>query len=196
MESTALGGDTVLERLLRGNRRFAAGCCRHPRQDTGRRNALVSGQAPWAAILSCADSRVPPELIFDQGLGDLFVVRVAGSIINDHLLGSLEYAAVGLRVPLLMVLAHSNCGAVAAVASGADLQGHMASLAPAIRPAVDRAGSMEGDLTDNAAREVARMTAGQLTASEPILAPLVRNGQLRITAAFYHLAHGTVELLS
>ncbi|HEB50990.1 MAG TPA: carbonic anhydrase [Desulfobulbus sp.] len=189
-------GRQALERLLRGNQRFARGVSRHPRHDPDRRKSLDRSQEPFAAILACADSRVPPEVIFDQGLGDIFAARVAGNILNDQVLGSLEYAACHLDVPLIMVLAHTNCGAVKAVADGTELQGHIASLAPAIRPAVERARGMEGDLTDNAAREVARMTAGQLAASEPLLAPLAREGRLTITAAFYHLDSGRVELLS
>ncbi len=189
-------GDQALERLLRGNLRFTGGTCRHPRLDPERRRNLGSGQAPYAAILSCADSRVPPELIFDQGLGDLFVVRVAGNILTEQIHGSLEFAVARLHVPLIMVLAHSGCGAVEAVAAGTALPGHMASLAPAIRPAVDRARTRAGDLTDNAAREVARMSRERLVASEPLLAPLVREGRLRVTSAFYDLDSGAVELLS
>lgn len=196
MDTSVPGDDSVLEQLLQGNRRFVAGICRHPRQDTDRRNVLTGGQKPRAAILACADSRVPPEIIFDQGLGDLFVVRVAGNIINDQILGSLEYAAVHLRVPLIMVLAHSCCGAVTAVASEGELEGHMATLVPAIEPAVVRAGALVGDRVENAARENARMTAEQLNVSEPILVPLVRKEKLRIIAAFYDLATGTVEVLS
>ncbi len=191
-----VSSNQALDRLMRGNQRFARGACHHPRLDPERRKALDRIQEPFAAILTCADSRVPPETIFDQGLGDLFVVRVAGNILNDQLLGSLEYAAVQLHVPLIMVMAHSDCGAIKAVASGAELQGHIASLVPAIRPAIDRARDMAGDLTDNAAREVARMTAGQLAVSQPLLAPLVRENHLAISAAFYHLDSGTVEMLS
>ncbi len=195
MVESVVAGEQALAKLMSGNRRFADGASRHPHQDPDRRRDLNSGQTPFAAVLTCADSRVPPELIFDQGLGDLFVVRVAGNIINEQLLGSLEYAAAHLHTPLIMVLSHSNCGAIGAVAGGADLEGHITSLAPAIQPAVDKARSMEGDLTDNAAREVARMTAALLTTSEPILAHLVQAGKLVVTAAFYNLDTGTVDLL-
>lgn len=187
--------ELALQQLLDGNKRFADTSLTHPNQDSGRRIALGDGQAPFAAVLACADSRVPPEVLFDQGLGDLFVVRVAGNILNDQLLGSLEYAAAHLDTPLIVVLGHTSCGAIGAVAQGAELEGHMASLIPAIQPAVDKVRDQEGDLTDNAAREVAKMTAIQLQESQPILADLVKEGKLKIVPAFYELESGEVSLL-
>ncbi len=187
--------DQALAMLMEGNKRFVGTQATHPHQDAEYRIGLGKGQAPFAAILACADSRVPPEVLFDEGLGDLFVVRVAGNIINDQLLGSLEYAAAHLNTPLIMVMGHTSCGAIGAVANGATLEGHIASLAPAIQPAVDRVRDMEGNLTDNAAKEVARMTADQLRTSMPILANLVRDGKLKVVAAFYDLESGVVELL-
>lgn len=187
--------DAALRQLLDGNKRFMSASLTHPNQDDTRRISLESGQAPFAAVLACADSRVPPEVLFDQGLGDLFVVRVAGNIINDQLLGSLEYAAAHLDTSLILVLGHTNCGAVGAVAAGAELEGHIASLAPAIQPAVDKVKEQEGNLTDNAAREVARMTADQLRSSEPILANLIKEGKLDVVPAFYDLESGEVTLL-
>ena len=138
-------GDEALQRLLDGNERFVAETQSHPHQNSARRIELGNGQAPFAAVLACADSRVPPEVLFDQGLGDLFVVRVAGNIINDQLLGSLEYAAAHLHTPLIMVMGHTKCGAIGAVASGAELEGHIASLAPAIQPAVDKVKDQDGE---------------------------------------------------
>lgn len=187
--------DRALEQLIEGNKRFVSASVTHPNQDDERRISLGSGQAPFAAVLACADSRVPPEVLFDQGLGDLFVVRVAGNIINDQLLGSLEYAVAHLDTPLIVVLGHTSCGAIGAVASGAELEGHIASLAPAIQPAVDKVRDQEGDLTDNAAREVARMTAEQLSNSEPILADMVKRGKIKVAPAFYDLESGEVSLL-
>ena len=187
--------ELALQQLLDGNKRFVETSLTHPNQDGERRIALGNGQAPFAAVLACADSRVPPEVLFDQGLGDLFVVRVAGNILNDQLLGSLEYAAAHLDTPLIVVLGHTSCGAIGAVAEGAELEGHIASLAPAIQPAVDKVRDQEGDLTDNAAREVARMTARQLQESEPIMAELVKAGKLKIVPAFYELESGEISLL-
>lgn len=188
-------GDEALQRLLDGNERFVAETQSHPHQNSARRIELGNGQAPFAAVLACADSRVPPEVLFDQGLGDLFVVRVAGNIINDQLLGSLEYAAAHLHTPLIMVMGHTKCGAIGAVASGAELEGHIASLAPAIQPAVDKVKDQDGDLTDNAAKEVARMTATQLRESQPVLADLVKAGKLKVVPAFYDLDSGQIAML-
>jgi len=187
--------DLALKKLMDGNEHFASASLVHPHQDGEWRISLGSGQAPFASILTCSDSRVAPEVIFDQGLGDLFVVRVAGNIINDQLLGSLEYAAAHLNTPLIVVLGHTDCGAIGAVASGGELEGHIASLAPAIQPAVDKVKGQEGDLTDNAAREVARMTAQQLQNSEPIIANLVKEGKVKVVPAFYDLESGEVNLL-
>jgi len=187
--------EAALQQLLNGNKRFASTSLTHPNQDGERRIALGNGQAPFAAVLACADSRVPPEVLFDQGLGDLFVVRVAGNILNDQLLGSLEYAAAHLDTPLIVVLGHTSCGAIGAVAEGVELEGHIASLVPAIQPAVDKVRNQEGNLTDNAAREVAIMTARQLQESEPIMAKLVKAGKLKIVPAFYELESGEVSLL-
>lgn len=187
--------ELALQQLMEGNKRFVNTSLNHPNQDGERRIALGSGQAPFAAVLACADSRVPPEVLFDQGLGDLFVVRVAGNILNDQLLGSLEYAAAHLNTPLIVVLGHTSCGAIGAVAQGAELEGHIASLVPAIQPAVDKVRDQEGDLTDNAAREVARMTAIQLQESEPIMADLVKAGKVKVVPAFYELESGEITLL-
>ncbi len=187
--------DVALQQLMDGNKRFIETSQTHPNQDSERRIALGNGQEPFAAVLACADSRVPPEVLFDQGLGDLFVVRVAGNILNDQLLGSLEYAAAHLNTPLIEVLGHTSCGAIGAVAEGAELEGHIASLIPAIQPAVDKVKDQEGNLTDNAAMEVARMTAEQLINSEPIMADLVKAGKLKVVPAFYELESGEINLL-
>lgn len=190
-----ISADEAIERLLEGNRRFVTAELTHPHQDPTCRIALNQGQAPFAAVLTCADSRVPPEVVFDQGLGDLFVVRVAGNIVNDQILGSLEYACGHLGTSLIMVMAHSHCGAIGAVASKAELEGHIASLAPEIQPAVERVKGQPGDLTDNAAREVARMTAEKLKNSEPVLKKLAADGKIKVVPAFYELESGELNLL-
>lgn len=187
--------EEALAKLMAGNKRFVKTISAHPHQNEEHRVLVGDGQAPFAAVLACADSRVPPEVLFDQGLGDLFVVRVAGNIINDQLLGSLEYAAAHLHTPLIMVMGHTDCGAIGAVASGAELEGHIASLVPAILPSVDRVRDMDGDLIDNACREVARATAEQLRNSDPIMSKLVAAGKLQVVAGFYDLKSGAIELL-
>jgi len=149
-----------------------------------------------AVILGCADSRVPPEVIFDQGLGDLFVVRVAGNVVDDIVLGSIEYAAAHLHTPLIVVLGHFRCGAVGATVAGGELEGHLPGLAAAIQPAVDRVKGLPGDLVDHAVRANARMVADQLESSAPVLAELVEAGRLKIVATCYDLDTGAVELLT
>jgi len=187
--------DEALERLRAGNLRYVSARMSHPNQTPVRRGELLRGQHPFVVILGCADSRVPPEVIFDQGLGDLFVIRVAGNVIDPIVLGSIEYAAVHLHTPLIVVLGHSKCGAVAATASGAELGGHLPSIAAAIQPAINTARQMPGNLVDNAIRENARMVTRQLSSSTPLLAPLVNTGKLRVLPAHYDLASGSVEIL-
>lgn len=187
--------EEALRALMEGNERFVSGNLLHPNHCEETRQAGIAGQEPIAAILACADSRVPPVDIFDRGIGDLFVVRVAGNVIGDHSLGSLEYAVSHLHTPLVMVLGHSSCGAVGAVASGANLGGHMASLGPTIQAAIKKVQDQEGDITNNAAKELAKITAEKIASSEPIIADYVQNGTVKIVPAYYDLESGEVTLL-
>ena len=150
----------ALERLLEGNRRFAAGEPSSADVSEARRVELADGQEPFAAIVSCADSRVPPEIIFHQGLGDLFICRVAGNIVDEGIAGSIEYSVGVLGVSLVMVLGHEACGAVKetvnAVGSGAMISPNIDVLVAAIRPAVERVSGQSGDLVANAIRDNVR----------------------------------------
>lgn len=183
-----------LVRLLEGNARFRSAMALHPDQSPGRRFSLTMGQHPFACVLTCADSRVPPELIFDEGLGDLFVIRVAGNIADDAVLGSIEYAVSHLKVPLVMVLGHEKCGAVEAALRG-ERPGHVRSLVRAIRPAVAEARRLPGDPLDQAVRQNARLVARQIRDSAPVLRGFVAAGRLRVVAARYSLDGGDVALL-
>jgi carbonic anhydrase len=187
---------TALKRLMSGNQRFAERRALHPHQTLTYRQALVAEQRPFAAVLSCSDSRVPTELIFDQGLGDLFVVRLAGNVIDEIALASLEFAVSQLKISLIVALGHSRCGAVQATIAGGDMPGHLSHLAAAIQPAVDEARARDGDLLDNAVRINARSAAAQMSARSEILAAAARDGQIKIVAGYYDIAAGTVELLS
>jgi len=191
-----LTGKDALQQLLDGNKRFIGGKLEHPNHCEESRRGLVSGQDPIAVVLTCADSRVPPVDVFDQGLGDIFVVRVAGNIINDQILGSIEYAVAHLHTPLVMVMGHSSCGAVSAVAQGVKLQGHIASLTPSIDVALKKTKGLEGDWTNNAAKELAVATAKKIAESEPIVADLVQEGRVLVVATYYDLETGEVVLLS
>jgi carbonic anhydrase len=188
-------GQEALQVLLTGNKRFLSGKLEHPNHCEESRKGLVSGQEPIAVVLACADSRVPPVDIFDQGLGDLFVLRVAGNIINDHILGSIEYAVSHLHTPLVVVMGHSSCGAVGAVAQGVKLGGHIASLTPSIEAALKKAKGQEGHWTNNAAKELAKTTAQRIKESEPIVADLVNEGKVLVVATYYDLSTGEVMLL-
>lgn len=195
-KSDITNGDHALEELVAGNRRYVDSKQKHPNQTPRRRAELSNTQQPFAVILGCADSRVPPEIIFDRGLGDLFIVRIAGNVINDMILGSIEYAADHLHTPLIMVLGHSKCGCVTAAIKGVNEQGHIAGLTEAIQPALNEAKEQPGDMVNNAARANAKIVAEQLKCSKPVLADLVSEGKLNVVPAFYDLDTGVVEILS
>lgn len=189
--------DEALQFLLDGNQRFVTGKLEHPNHCEESRQFSAKGQSPIATVLTCADSRVPPVDIFDQGIGDIFVIRVAGNIIGFHTLGSIEYAVKHLDTPLVIVMGHSCCGAVGAVASDAKLDGHMASFTAPIQSAIKRVKDQEldGDLIDNAAKELAIMMASQIASSEPIINDYVREGKVKVVAAYYDFKTGCVTLL-
>jgi carbonic anhydrase len=187
--------DQALERLLAGNKRFVGSRMTHPRQNDASRVDLIQGQRPFAVILGCSDSRVPPEIIFDQGLGDLFVIRVAGNGLAPMVLGSLEYAVEHLHVPLILVLGHSLCGAVTAAAQEADLPGELPAVTRGLQPALEQARNMPGDLIENTARIHARLVAEKISHSAPILSKWVESGRGRVLPAFYGLDTGKVEVL-
>jgi carbonic anhydrase len=194
-EHASVSPDQALKNLMDGNARFVASKTVHPDQSTARRIEVVAGQHPFAAILGCADSRVPPELIFDQGLGDLFVVRVAGNVATAEVLGSIEYAVEHLGIPIVMVLGHENCGAIKATADHEHGDIHVNSLVKAIQPAVNEARLQKGDLIHNAVACNVKRTVGAIRVATPTLKKLIASGKLKVVAADYDLATGRVELL-
>ncbi|CAN5186150.1 carbonic anhydrase [soil metagenome] len=188
----------VWSEMLRGNERFVAGEPKHPRQDVEYRAQLATAQAPHAALFGCSDSRLAAEIIFDKGLGDLFVVRNAGQVMSDSVVGSLEYAVAVLDVPLIVVLGHDACGAVqAAIAAelpdAPPLPAHIASHIAPIAPAVHRAHSIDGhpDPAD-VTREHLRDTVGELLERSELISDAVAAGTLAVVGANYRLAEGTV----
>jgi len=187
--------DQALAELKAGNQHHAAHQYTHPHQTASRQRELVQGQHPHAVVLTCADSRVAPEIVFDQGLGDLFTIRVAGNIAGDAEIASIEYAAEHLHTPLVVVMGHQSCGAVAAAVEGGEAPGHLPSLIAAIRPAVDKARGQPGDLSANAVRINVEMVVAQLRSSTPVLAELVGSGKLKIVGAVYSLENGKVTWL-
>lgn len=190
----SVNGKQVLRRLIASNRRYAAGRARNPNQTPEVRQQLAEGQQPMAVVITCADSRVSPEILFDRGLGELFVIRVAGNIASDAVIGSVEYAVEYLGVQLIVVLGHSSCGAVTAAVQGGEAPGHLIRLVEAIQPAVDRVEGREGDRVENAIRENVVMVVEQLRASEPFLDKRVTGGELEVVGAYYNLETGLVEL--
>ena len=191
----AVTADSALAELKAGNAHHVAHRYTHPHETADRQRELASGQHPHAQVLSCADSRVPPEVVFDQGLGDLFVVRVAGNVASDSELGSLEYGALHLHVPLLVVLGHQHCGAVTAAVEGGEAEGHIPALVTLIRPAVEATKGMSGDPVDNAVKANVEMTVKKLRAS-PVFAALIGEGKLKIVGAVYSLDTGKVTWLA
>ena len=187
--------DQALARLMEGNKRYVRHKEQHPDESMARRKELETGQHPFAVILGCADSRVPPELLFDQGLGDLFVIRVAGNLVDDDVLGSIEYAVEHLDTKLIMILGHEKCGAVSAAVEGGDVPGHLKALVEAIQPSVDATRNDPGDRVHNCVIANARRVAGQIRASEPVLKEAIEKGGLKVVAADYLLDSGKVNLL-
>jgi len=188
--------DSAIAELKAGNAHHVRHQYQHPRQTHARQQELVAGQHPHAEILSCSDSRVPPEIIFDQGLGDLFVVRVAGNVAADTEIGSLEYGAEHLHIPLLVVMGHESCGAVTAAVQGGEPEGHIGALVNLIKPAVDKSRGTPGDPIANAVRVNVQMVVQQLRSSTPVLSELVAQGKLKIVGGVYSLETGKVTWLS
>jgi carbonic anhydrase len=195
----AISAADAMKRLMDGNARYA-GNTPNQRDFSSGRAARAQAQYPIAGILSCADSRVAPELLFDQAPGDLFVVRVAGNVVNPDLLASLEYGVQFLGTPLILVLGHSNCGAVDAaikvLKAKATLPGHLPELITAIKPAVvvaDR--TAKGDLLDNAIAENVRRQVARLKESPPIVQKTYRDRKIDITGGVYDIATGKVTLV-
>lgn len=184
----------AMKQLMEGNRRYVFGKSRGPNRSQKHRAALAGGQHPFAIIVGCSDSRVPPELVFDTGLGDLFVVRTAGNIVDDIAIGSIEYAVEHLGTPLIIVLGHERCGAVTAAVQGDDAPGHLKAVVDAIASAVEKAKQKHGDLLANSVRENAKMVAKKLKASGPILSEYVEDGRLKVIGAYYDLDTGAVTI--
>jgi carbonic anhydrase len=200
--ATAASPDAALQRLMAGNARYVAGKAIHPDADLARRATLASGQQPFATVLACADSRVAPELIFDEGLGDIFDVRVAGNVVDDAVMGSIEYAVVHLACPLVMVLGHESCGAVTATLAAIDGKGSaedretkIGALAAAIMPAA-RSAPAGPQRLDAAVRANARSQATRLLNESPAVKSHVAAGKLKVVAARYDLHNGKVTLLT
>ena len=189
----------ALRLLLDGNKRYAAGSPLHPNQSKSRRLEVAGGQAPWAIILGCVDSRVPPEMVFDRGLGDMFVARTAGQVIDNAVLGSLEFG-VEEGAKLIMVLGHQNCGAVKATIQTMQGNGHAEEhidfLVQATKPAVENARLHPGDLMDNTVRANVLLQVDSLKSSSSIISHAVESSSVGLVGARYDLGTGLVEIIT
>jgi carbonic anhydrase len=189
---TTLAPDTAMDRLMEGNRRFVAGRLDSFAEDLAilKQNNIAS-QEPFAAVLSCADSRVPVELVFDQSIGHVFVTRVAGNVCTPEIIASLEYGAAVLGTTVIIVLGHSGCGAVKATMAGKAVPGQISALYAPIRQAVERAGQdLEATIKANA-----QIQADLLRTASPVLAELMQQKKLNVAAAYYDIGSGRVDLL-
>ena len=186
----------ALAMLIEGNRKYVAGHRKHPRDFVGRLTQVAFGQNPFAVVLGCADSRVPVEMIFHVGLGDLFVVRVAGNVADNTVIGSIEFAVEQLGTRLVVVLGHERCGAITAALNGRRAKGHIGTLLEHLKPVVKKVRNQKGDTLDLAVRLNAVQIAKKLMRSRPILSKAVASGKIKIVAARYDLDDGIVEFLA
>jgi len=187
--------DSALLRLKEGNTRFIKGKSIRPHQDLQRIKEVSVGQKPFAIIVGCSDSRVPSEIIFDQGLGDLFIVRTAGQVSTSASWGSIEFGNAVLGANLIVVMGHTKCGAVSAACKIPDVPGHIVTLINAIKPAAQLAKSQTGDEVENAVKINVAMQVQQLENLEPVLTKGVQSGALKIVGAVYDLETGKITFL-
>jgi len=193
MAQSTLSPDAALQALMDGNQRYLGGQLKSLNEDLSIIQAKTAEkQEPFAAVLSCADSRVPVEFVFDQSIGQLFVVRVAGNVTSPEIIASLEYGVAVLGTKVMMVLGHSNCGAVKATIDAKEVPGQISALYAPIRPAVDKAG---GNL-DAAIDANAKIHANLLSEASTIIAGAIKDGKLKVVPARYDIASGKVSLLA
>jgi carbonic anhydrase len=190
-----LSPEAALQKLLEGNQRFVQEKSQHPDQSRSRLQAIAQKQSPFATLLTCADSRVAPEVLFDQGMGDIFDIRVAGNVVSPTVLGSLEYAVAMLNTPLIMVLGHERCGAVTAAVEGERLPGHISSFTQAIKPALKQVKNQSGDAVENGVVANVAYQIEQMKRNSTILAQQVLEGKLKIVGGRYDLDSGEVRLI-
>jgi carbonic anhydrase len=175
-----------------GNKRFTSGKLTAHQEDLAiLKQHTEEKQEPFAAVLSCADSRVPVELVFDQSIGHVFVTRVAGNIVTPEIIGSLEYGAAVLGTKVILVMGHSGCGAVKATIQGKEVPGQISSLFPHIQPAVDQAGAN----LESATKANAKTQAALLRQASTVISEMVKEGKLRVVAGYYDLGSGAVTMV-
>ena len=193
MNEKSITSQEALERLIEGNKRYANDQSEHPNRSEERRKEISSKQSPFAVIVGCSDSRVSPEIIFDEGLGDLFVVRVAGNVIGQMQLESIEFSALNLDSVIILVLGHENCGAVDAVFQ--DNTANIQEIAKFIEPAIQEAKEHEKDNVLEQAVKTNALNMKDFLEKSPNIAKLIQNKKIEVYGAYYNLKTGLVELL-
>jgi carbonic anhydrase len=191
----SLDPEQALKRLLDGNQRFVSQQLTNPDRSKARLKELAQTQHPFATILSCADSRVAPEILFDEGMGDLFDVRVAGNVVSPEVLGSLEYAVAVLNTPLVMILGHERCGAVTAAVKNERLSNNVSALVKAIAPAISKVKDKDGDLIERAVVANVHYQIEQLKQNSVILSERSLEGKLKVVGGRYDLDSGEVTII-
>ncbi len=196
VHAPTMSAEEALKLMFEGNQRFVAGQLERPNQTPARRSEVAKGQHPFASVLACSDSRTPPEIIFDRGLGDIFTVRVAGNVADQVVIESLDYSVKHLGVRLVMVLGHRRCGAVIAAVEGHEgtADQDVGPMLSELRPAVAASKGMPGDPVENAVRENVHLVVKNLATSAE-LAAMVKSGELKIVGGIYDLETGTIEML-
>lgn len=191
-----ISADKALEKLIKGNERFVELKEKHPDSDKKRRKEMLKGQHPFVVILSCSDSRVPPELIFDQGIGDIFEIRNAGNVLNEHVIGSIEYAVMHCGVKLIVIMGHQDCGAIAATLSGVSETKYIKALENSIQPAVDDCKNKGIEVnSDNVVKAHVMQDINELLTQDTELVKYMKENNVQIIPAYYHLDSGKVDFL-
>lgn len=195
-ESNNVSAEEALQKLIDGNSRFIELKEKHPDNNKKRRKEMLKGQHPFVVILSCSDSRVPPELIFDQGLGDIFEIRNAGNVLDEHVIGSIEYAVMHCGVKLIVIMGHQDCGAIAATLSGKSETKYIKSLEDSIQPAVEdcKKHGLEVN-SDNVVKAHVMQDIDELMSQDTELVKYMKENNIQIIPAYYHLDTGKVEFL-
>lgn len=191
-----ISAEEAMQKLIDGNNRFVELKEKHPDSSKKRRHEMLKGQHPFVVILSCSDSRVPPELIFDQGLGDIFEIRNAGNVLDEHVIGSIEYAVMHCGVKLIVIMGHQDCGAIAATLSGKSETKYIKSLEDSIQPAVEECKHKGVDVnSDNVVRAHVMQDIEELLSQDTALVKFMKENNVKLIPAYYHLDSGKVEFL-
>lgn len=191
-----LSAKEAMQKLKQGNKRFVENKAQHPDETLERKKEMLKGQQPFVVILSCSDSRVPPELIFDQGLGDIFEIRNAGNVLNEHVIGSIEYAVMHCGVKLIVIMGHQDCGAIAATLSGVSETKYIQALEDSIKPAIEDCKCKGLEInSDNVVKAHVMQDIIELLEQDSELVKYMDNHDVKIIPAYYHLDSGKVDFM-